>query len=185
MAAGSSEDASSAGAPSNDKKAESAGSAVPEVPARPVSATPAASVPPGGLLVSQGGKEIFRMPPGQNESSVAAKDGAGSPASGAESGSQTGAVELSPAEAEDRLVQRVEPSYPEQARQQKIQGTVVLVVQIRADGTVEDTEVVKGSPVLVQASMAAVKQWRFKPHVVGKHPVPMTTKVTLNFRLPQ
>jgi len=167
---------SAAGAPATDKIAEGANdSGIPADASKPGAAS---AVPPGGLLVSEDGKEIFRMPP-QNES------GASSPAGQASSSKGKRMLELSPAEAEDRLLQRVEPEYPEQARQQQIQGAVVLQVQISKEGKVEDVQVVSGPPLLAQASIAAVKQWRFKPHPVGGHLTPMVTKITLNFRLPE
>ena len=94
-------------------------------------------------------------------------------------------MEFSPAAAEDGLLHRVEPEYPEDARQQKIQGTVVLEVQIGQDGAVEDAHVVSGPPQFAKASTDAVKQWRFKPRLVNGRPEPMQTRVTLNFKLPQ
>lgn len=93
-------------------------------------------------------------------------------------------MELSPTVAEDSLVRRVEPDYPEEARQQKIQGPVVLEVHIAADGTVQDVQVVSGPAPLAVASTEAVKRWRFKPKTVNGRAVEMETRVTLNFRLP-
>ena len=60
-------------------------------------------------------------------------------------------VELSPAVAEDSVIQRVEPDYPEQAREQQVQGAVVLEAHIRADGTVQELKVVSGPSLLVDA----------------------------------
>lgn len=60
----------------------------------------------------------------------------------------------------------------------------MLDVQTRGDGTVEGIELVSGQPLLAQAAMAAVKQWRFRPQTVKGRPVEMQTRVTLNFRLP-
>jgi len=91
-----------------------------------------------------------------------------------------------PAEvAEGSLVHRVEPDYPEEARQQWIQGAVVLDVRAGRDGTVQEVKLVSGQTVLADAAIAAVKQWRFKPRVVKGQAVEMQTRVTLNFRLPQ
>ena len=82
-------------------------------------------------------------------------------------------------------MRRVEPDYPQAARQQGIQGQVVLEVRIAASGEVQDLEVISGSPLLTRAAMDAVKQWRFKPRAADGHPVEMQTRVTLSFRLPQ
>jgi outer membrane biosynthesis protein TonB len=50
---------------------------------------------------------------------------------------------------------------------------------------VQNVQTISGPAELAQASMDAVKQWRFKPHLVGGRPTPMQTRITLNFRLPQ
>jgi TonB family protein len=139
-------------------------------------------IPPGGLLVLNNGKEVFRMPP--KESKPAAADRAVG-ISRAASLEPDGVMELPAATAESNLVQRVEPDYPEAAREQKIQGPVVLEVHIAADGTVQDIEVISGPPVLAQAASDAVKQWKFKPQLVKGSPVEMQTRVTLKFRLPK
>lgn len=86
---------------------------------------------------------------------------------------------------EGSLLRRVELEYPADARQQKIQGTVVLDVKIGGDGAVQDLKILSGPPELADAAMNAVKQWRFKPRRVNGQPTPMQTTVTLNFRLPQ
>jgi TonB family protein len=139
------------------------------------------AVPPGGLRVLENGREVFRMPP-VAEPSTAGQAGGIERASSVE---PERVIELSPSAAKDGLVHRVEPEYPEEARQQQIQGQVVLDVRIAPDGTVDDVQVVSGAPQLAQASSDAVKQWRFKPRSVNAHPVEMQTRVTLNFRLPQ
>ena len=92
-----------------------------------------------------------------------------------------GVVELSPELAEGSLLHRVEPEYPEEARQQRIQGAVVLDVRIGGDGGVQEVKLISGQPQLADAAMAAVRQWRFKPRVRA---VEMQTRVTLNFRMP-
>jgi TonB family protein len=162
-------------------------------PASPAAQTPGSqkpgaqnSFPPaGGLTVYENGREVFRMPPSQGQAEpLESEPGSGvRPASSVEQQERT--MELSPAAAEDSLVHRVEPEYPEEARQQQIQGPVVLDVHINQDGTVQEVKMVSGDSVLAQAAMDAVKQWRFKPHTVNGHPAEMQTRVTLNFRLPR
>ena len=163
--------------------------------ARPVAQPVAAkvgvgtAVPPGGLLVLKDGKEVFRLPP-SGGTRLAARDpdeaapSLGSGMQRASSVEPEKVTELPPAVAEGSLLQRVEPQYPEQARQQKIEGAVVLAVRVGEDGAVRDVRLVSGPAELAQASTDAVKQWRFKPHSVDGHPAEMETRVTLNFRLP-
>ena len=139
------------------------------------------SVPAGSLRVYEKGKEVFRVPPAQTLAGPSAPDSMRRAASL----EPEKVVQLSPAAAEGSLLHRVEPDYPEAARQQRVQGAVVLQVHIGGDGAVQDVQVVSGPPLLAQASTDAVKQWRFKPRMVSGHAVEMQTMVTLNFRLPQ
>jgi TonB family protein len=83
------------------------------------------------------------------------------------------------------VLRRVEPKYPADALQQKVQGPVVLDVRISPAGQVQAMTLVVGQPLLVQAAKDAVQQWQFKPRSVNGHPATMQARVTLNFRLPQ
>ena len=58
---------------------------------------------------------------------------------------------------------RVAPVYPEIARRMSITGTVKLAVVVSPNGAVKSTKVVGGHPVLVNAALDAVKQWKFEP----------------------
>ncbi len=60
-----------------------------------------------------------------------------------------------------RLVQHVEPVYPEIAERNKLEGAVVLRIVIEADGHVSDVRLASGNAVLVKAAMDAVKVWRY------------------------
>jgi len=132
----------------------------------------------GSLRVFENGKEVFRLP-----AEVPANARAENPA-GRNGVQRASSVEAITPQAAGSVLERVEPQYPEQARQQKIQGPVVLEVHIGRDGAVEEVKLVSGQPVLADAAMAAVKQWRFKPRVEQGKAVEMQTMVTLNFRLP-
>ena len=80
------------------------------------------------------------------------------------------------------LIHRVEPEYPAQAVQQRIDGPVVLQVWIAKDGSVRDLKMVKGYFVLGRAAIDAVKQWRFKPYTQNGKTLEFQTTVTVNFR---
>lgn len=56
----------------------------------------------------------------------------------------------------------VQPEYPELAKKNNIQGVTRLQVAISADGSVKDIKVLGGNPVLVQASVEAVKKWKYE-----------------------
>jgi TonB family protein len=153
--------------------------------------------PEGSLLVYENGKEVFRMPPtpGRGESAASATRINGSEVNGsqvtgrevrrASSVEPAGVLELSPEVAEGSLLYRVEPEYPEEARQRQMQGSVLLDVRMGREGTVQTVNAVSGQGLLADAAIAAVKQWRFKPRMVKGQPAEMQTKVILNFRLPK
>ncbi|PYU69686.1 MAG: hypothetical protein DMG52_28265 [Acidobacteria bacterium] len=82
-----------------------------------------------------------------------------------------------------RLVNRVQPVYPEAARQLRIQGMVALNVFVRKDGTVTVQNVGAGHPLLAPAAVAAVQQWRYEPTKVDGQPVDVETKVYVTFEL--
>ncbi len=62
-----------------------------------------------------------------------------------------------------KLVRKVDPVYPEMARRANLTGTVKIYAVVAPDGTVKSVEPVGGSPLLVQASESAIKQWKFAP----------------------
>jgi TonB family protein len=62
-----------------------------------------------------------------------------------------------------KLITRVEPDYPETLQRLYIGGIVRLEVTISAKGHVENASLLGGDPVLGQAAMAAVKNWKYTP----------------------
>ncbi len=84
---------------------------------------------------------------------------------------------------EANLIHDVTPIYPPEAGQKRIQGTVVLIAVIGKDGTVQDVRVESGLPVLAQAAIEAVKQWRYRPYLLNGEPVEVDSRITINFAL--
>jgi len=76
------------------------------------------------------------------------------------------------------------PQYTEAARRAKVQGVVIMSVLIGEDGSVENAAVT-GSlrPDLDQASLDAVRQWRFQPATKNGFPIPFRTNIETTFRL--
>jgi TonB family protein len=58
---------------------------------------------------------------------------------------------------------KVSPVYPEVARRMNIAGTVRLAVVVAPSGAVKSSKAVGGHPVLVNAAVEAIKQWKFEP----------------------
>jgi TonB family protein len=71
---------------------------------------------------------------------------------------------LSPGNAQDpgrKVLKKVAPQYPSILKSKGIGGTVKLKVFIKPDGTVKDTEVLGGNPILAESAQKAVTQWKF------------------------
>jgi TonB family protein len=93
-------------------------------------------------------------------------------------------VPVSPEIARTRLLQRIEPQYPVEARLQYIQGPVVLKAVVGKDGNVQELQVISGDAMLAKAAGDAVRQWRFKPYQPNGQAVEFETQITVNFTLP-
>jgi len=128
-----------------------------------------AAPPVGGLVVYDKGKVIFQTP--QN-SQASAKDATSQP------------ITVPSGIADQYLVQRVEPEYPEAAREQHIQGPVVLEALVGVDGAVEKLSTISGDSQLASAATDAVRQWRFKPFLRNGSAEEFQTQITVSFRLP-
>ncbi|MGC1648346.1 MAG: energy transducer TonB [Candidatus Sulfotelmatobacter sp.] len=135
--------------------------------------------PSDSLIVYQDGKVIFRLNPSEKVGETIpdpfqapGEPSAPDPALGP------------PGKANMRLLQRVEPEYPELARQQHIQGPVVLQANVGRDGAVQQLTVISGNSMLATAASDAVRQWRFKPLVQNSRAVQFQTRIKVNFVLP-
>ena len=93
-------------------------------------------------------------------------------------------VSLSEELAQKLLLQKIQPSYPEQAIRAGLQGSVILQACIGRDGSIRDLKLVRGSLFLGRAAYNAVKQWRYQPYILNGRPVEAQTYVTVDFRLP-
>jgi TonB family protein len=88
-----------------------------------------------------------------------------------------------PAEAMERLlIHKIEPLYPDAARQSNIQGIVILDAVIGRDGTVINVHPISGPDELTTAALEAVKWWRFQPYQAKGQPVEVETKLAVEFR---
>jgi TonB family protein len=83
-----------------------------------------------------------------------------------------------------RLLRRVDPSYPPEAVQQRIQGTVRLHAVIGKDGKIQSLEPVSGPPLLVGSAEIAVREWRYGPTLLDGRPIQTQADIRLEFRLP-
>lgn len=82
-----------------------------------------------------------------------------------------------------RLIKRVEPIYPEIARQAFVEGIVILEVVTDINGRVQNVKVLRSIPLLDQAAIDAVRQWVYEPRVIDGKPRAMIFTTTVTFTL--
>jgi TonB family protein len=83
-----------------------------------------------------------------------------------------------------RLVYQLEPQYSEEAREAKLQGSVVLAIEVGADGFVRDVQLRRGLGLgLDENAMDAIRHWQFSPALKDGQPVPVAATVEVNYRL--
>lgn len=82
-----------------------------------------------------------------------------------------------------RLIKKVDPKYPPEAKAKGIQGTVRLEATINKDGSIKELKVVSGPEDLVPPSLQAVKQWVYEPLNLNGEPVEVITEIDINYKL--
>ncbi len=58
---------------------------------------------------------------------------------------------------------QVPPTYPELARRMSIAGVVKIQVRVDKSGTIKETKLIGGHPVLANAALDAIKRWKYEP----------------------
>jgi TonB family protein len=84
---------------------------------------------------------------------------------------------------EPTKIKDVRPVYPEIALAARVQGIVILEIIIDERGDVRDAQVLRSVPLLDQAAIEAVRQWRFTSTSLNNAPVEVVMTVTVNFTL--
>lgn len=92
-------------------------------------------------------------------------------------------VQISQGVAQGLLLHKVFPVYPISARQNHVEGMVLMAATIDRDGRVVELKALSGPRDLIPAAMGAVKQWRYKPYVLDGRATPVQTQITVNFTL--
>ncbi len=85
--------------------------------------------------------------------------------------------------AEGLKIHDVQAKYPREARERGIEGDVLLQATIDTQGNMINLKVVQGDPILVGASMDAVKKWRYRPYIYEGKPVEVETSIRIQFHL--
>jgi TonB family protein len=82
-----------------------------------------------------------------------------------------------------KLIKQVNPVYPEKARQARVEGIVILEAKADEQGNVTDARILRSIPVLDQAALDAVKQWKYEPMLIDGKPRKVVFTVTVRFML--
>ena len=90
------------------------------------------------------------------------------------------AIRIGSAVAQANLVSSVPPKPPKYPLAD-VQGPVVLQATIDKQGTVSDLRVIRGHPLVQEAAIEAVKQWRYKPILLNGQPTEVVTEIMVNF----
>jgi protein TonB len=75
------------------------------------------------------------------------------------------------------------PVYPVVAQAARIEGTVIIEAIIGLDGSVQDARILRSRPMLDQAALDAVRQWRYTPASFNGRTIPVIITVTVTFTL--
>jgi TonB family protein len=81
-----------------------------------------------------------------------------------------------------RPISIVTPKYPKEAKKKKIEGPVVLGATVTLDGNLNDLTVVSGNPILADAALEAVRQWRYQPSKINGEPVEAQHEIVITFK---
>ncbi|HYM23960.1 MAG TPA: energy transducer TonB, partial [Vicinamibacterales bacterium] len=77
----------------------------------------------------------------------------------------------------------VAPAYPPIAIAARKEGVVILEAIIDVHGNVESVRALRADPLLLDAAVDAVRQWKYTPGVLNGIAVPVIMTVTVNFKL--
>jgi protein TonB len=92
-------------------------------------------------------------------------------------------LQVSPETMEKRILTKVDPVYPEEARAASTEGLVVLDAMIAPDGSVERLRPLSGNDLLVRSATEAVRSWKFEPYLSSGKAVGVETTIAVDFRL--
>lgn len=126
-------------------------------------AIPSIGGDPGGIGVLPGGSTIVVQPP--------------------EPPRPTAQVRVADLPVTPRKIGDVRPVYPEIARAAHVQGTVIMEAVLDTTGRVTQLRVIQSAPMLDQAALDAVRQWRYTPSLYGGRPVSVLMTITVRFTL--
>jgi TonB family protein len=83
-----------------------------------------------------------------------------------------------------KLVKKVDPVYPDEAKKAGLEGTVVVEGITDENGNVVDVKILKAAhEILNKAAISALKQWEYRPFIINGKSIPIEFTTTIRFRL--
>ncbi|MCW5964256.1 MAG: M56 family metallopeptidase [Bryobacterales bacterium] len=102
----------------------------------------------------------------------------------AQSGEEPGVIDVSGSVQARKLIKKVNPRYPAEAKAEGVKGLVRIKVRINKEGAVAETEVEQSPDArLSTAAVNAVKQWVYEPTLLNGKPVEVLATIDVNFSL--
>lgn len=97
---------------------------------------------------------------------------------------ERGAVKASNTVNPPRLIKKVEPVYPPEARKAVLKGYVVLNVRTDGQGNVKEVMIVRSSDkIFNEPAVEAVRRWKYEPYLEDDQPKELVFSVTLRFEI--
>ena len=92
-------------------------------------------------------------------------------------------VKVKGSEQQQKLIHKVVPVYPPEAKQNGVSGTVQLRATIAEAGNIRELKLLTGEQILADAAIEAVRQWVYAPTLLNGEPVAVITDIDVNFVL--
>ena len=90
-----------------------------------------------------------------------------------------GPVSVSSGVMSRQILKRVEPVFPREAIDAKVNGAVVCRVVIDKDGKVRDATVISGPEMMRKNYLEAIRQWKYRPYLLNGQPVEVITQIAI------
>ncbi|MGD0737728.1 MAG: energy transducer TonB [Terracidiphilus sp.] len=81
------------------------------------------------------------------------------------------------------LIYKVNPEYPAEAKKARISGIVILKATISKAGDISDLHAECGPAILLEPSLKAVREWKYRPYLLRGVPVEVDTTIKVTFAL--
>ena len=95
----------------------------------------------------------------------------------------TNRIRISSGVADSLIRHKVDPVYPQEARENHITGDVILKAIIDRQGNITNVEVLRGDPILVESAVKAVKKWKYRPYILDGEAIEAETTVKIQYHM--